>query len=318
MEIKLEKNIERVKELVKAGYCPVECSFGNMSVVDDLKMDHHGEMSAMESVAIRAYRDFFGIREEDPRFVVNHIDADCIFAISALAGMLPHPESKFAATQPAFKQKIWFANYLPLAETIATIDTDPIGRDVLAMPYGDVLVTWNSLFGMQADDDLAAMSAVQGWKILLTMPTSKTFIAAAQTSEANRRNAALADLTERGKKEGAVMSIIGSRVFGFAEWYDRQPNLSAKQPEGWNNPIVVSLSEQENITFGMPNKDVAEAILGKGGLQNVFTKLNQLYALEPGNGFGGREAVGGSPRGRKMNQDDLAKIVTVINELLSK
>ena len=128
MKIAFSKNAEAVAAMVAEGFCPIECSFGNKSIIDDLKMDHHGEYSNLESVAVRAYRDHFGARASDMRFVVNHVDADCIFAIAALAGVLPHPQSQYAATLPEFKQSIWRQDLLPLAETIAVIDTDPIGE----------------------------------------------------------------------------------------------------------------------------------------------------------------------------------------------
>lgn len=315
MKIAFSKNAEAVAAMVAEGFCPIECSFGNKSIIDDLKMDHHGEYSDLESVAVRAYRDHFGARAKDGWFVVNHIDADCIFAIAALAGLLPHPNSEYAETLPAFKQSIWRQDLLPLAETIAVIDTDPIGRDILSMPFGDVLITWNSLFGTGADEALAASAAVQGWRILLTAPTAKTFLAAATEAESARRNAALADLQERGKCDGKVMVLKQSRVFGFAEWYDRKPeNGLATEIAGWANPIVIALTEQGNITFGTPNKEVAEQLFGAGGLMRVFAKLNDLFRIPAGQGFGGRETVGGSPRGRVMTEEELVIIVNVVND----
>ena len=315
MIIAFEKNAEKVAALVAEGFCPVECSFGNQSIIDDLMMDHHGQYSNLESVAVRAYRDHFGARAEDMRFVINHIDADCIFAIASLAGLLPHPQSKYATTLPVFKQAIWKQDMLPLAETIGVIDVDPIGRDVISMPFGNVLITWNSLFSVGADDELAAVAAVQGWRMLLTSPSAKTFIVAAKDAEAMRRNAALADLQERGSCEGKVMVLRQSRVFGFAEWYQRQPERGlATEVSGWENPIVVAQTELGNVTFGVPNKDVAEQIFGMGGLMKVFAKLNDLFNLPSGQGFGGREAVGGSPRGRVMNEDELKTIVDVVND----
>ncbi len=320
LKIVVSKNIETVRELAAQGYCPVECSFGSETVVDELMLDHHGRMSHLESVAIRAYRDFFGACAEDPRFVINHIDADCIFAVASLAGLLPHPQSRYAATLPAFLQKTWQQDLLPLAETIAVMDTDPIGRDVLAMPFGATLITWNALFGANATDELSAYAAVEGWRRLLTQPSTKAFVAAAEKAEAERRTQALADLNERGSRSGKVMAICNSRVFGFAEWYDRRPE--AGQPteaKGWGNPIVVALVEATGvINFGMPNKAVAEEVFGEGGLTKVFKALNELYGLEPGNGFGGREAIGGSPRGRKMTETDLKTAVEVINGLLEQ
>lgn len=320
LEIILRKNISSVEQAVAEGYCPVECSFGDKSVVDELEMDHHGVKSHLESVAIRAYRDNFGVRANDPRFVVNHIDADCIFAIAALAGLLPHPESAYAASLPAFKQKTWKQDLLPLAETIATLDTDPIGRDVIAMPFGSTLITWNAMFGFNVDDELGALAAIQGWRQLTTASVAvKPYLDAAAASEKARCEAALADLNERGERIGNVTTIKGSRVFGFSEWYQRNLAGSATEENGWDNPIVIALaSGLDNLTFGCPNQDVAEAMFGEGGLKNVFSKLNELYALEPGNGFGGREAVGGSPRGMKMSEEDLQKAASVVNKFFSE
>lgn len=314
--IAFSKNIETVKSYADKGYCPVECSFGGISVVDELELDHHGSKSHLESVAIRAYRDFFGKRAEDPRFVLNHIDADSIFAVAALAGLLPHPE--VAKNMPAFLQKAWGQDLMPLAQTIATMDTDPIGRDVIAMPMGNVLTAWEALFGSNANDELAAYAAVEGWRRLLTQASAKVFISAAESSENERREAALADLRERGHKEGAVLSIVGSRVFGFDIWYQRQPEAgSPNEARGWDNPIVVAFVEETgNITFGAPNKNVAEELLGQGGLMNVFTALNETYGLSTTSGFGGREAIGGSPRGQKMTAEDLKTAVSIINQLL--
>lgn len=316
--IAFSKDIETVKAYVEQGFCPVECSFGGVSVCDELELDHHGSKSHLESVAIRAYRDFFGVRAEDPRFVVNHIDADSIFAVAALAGLLPHPE--LAKTMPAFMQKVWGQDLMPLAETIAVMDCDPIGRDIIAMPMGATLAAWNSLFGANANDELAAYAAVEGFRRLLTQPSAQVFVSAAETAENQRREAALADLRERGEKQGCVMSIVQSRVFGFAEWYQRNVEAGAPtEAAGWDNPIVVSLVEATSaITFGAPNKTVAEELLGTGGFMNVFKALNAHYGLADGAGFGGREAIGGSPRGQKMTAEDLTKAVSIINQLMKK
>ena len=80
LEIVVVNTADEAKAYVKKGYTPVECSFGNESVIDDLRLDHHGSMSGEESVAIRAYRDLFGSRADSKKIVVNHIDADNMFA----------------------------------------------------------------------------------------------------------------------------------------------------------------------------------------------------------------------------------------------
>ena len=316
--IAFSKDIRTVNALVAAGYCPVECSFGGISVVDELGLDHHGEKSHLESVAIRAYRDYFGKRASDPRFVINHIDADSIFAVASLAGLLPHPSA--AKNMPVFLQKTWGQDLLPLAETIAVMDTDPIGRDIIAMPMGNVLAAWNSLFGENANSELAAYAAVEGFRRLLTQPSAQVFVAAAENAENQRREAALADLREHGEKVGNVMTISGSRVFGFAEWYGRNVEAGApNEAAGWDNPVVVSwFGENKNLVLAAPNKAVAEELLGEGGMMNVFKALNAHYGLAEGSGWGGREAIGGSPRGQQMTEADLETAVSIINQLMKK
>ena len=72
------------------GYCPIECAFGEESVVDALQMDHHGTMGDLEGVAVRACRDHYGPRKADPPFVVaGAADADAHLTrkVNAFAGV---------------------------------------------------------------------------------------------------------------------------------------------------------------------------------------------------------------------------------------
>ena len=118
IEIAFVSTQQEAEEFKKRGYCPIECAFGQNSVVDDLKMDHHGkDFGHLESVAIRAYRDFYAARKDNPYFIVNHIDADNMFAIASLARIVPHPQN------PTNNKDL-----TGLAQTIAIMDTDPIGQ----------------------------------------------------------------------------------------------------------------------------------------------------------------------------------------------
>ena len=317
LEIAVVKTADEAKEYVRNGYTPVECSFGNESVVDDLELDHHGSMSDKESVAIRAYRDLFGVRADNKKIVVNHIDADNMFAIASICGLLPHPKSEYAASLPPYLQKPWLTDLTPLAETIATMDTDPIGREVLTMPYGQHLVMWDALYGNQAKTPLEALAGVQAWVNLTTSKTAGVYLEAAKNSEQERVDMAKKDLEERGQKMGDVLVIRDSRMFGFDVWYGRNPEKGKPtEVAGWEHPLVLSLTEeQKNITIAAPNQVVAEELLGKGGLKNVFDRLNQLYNCPEGQGFGGREVIGGSPRGRIMTEEDVRKIAVVVNQV---
>ena len=68
------------------GFEPIECAFGQFgSVMGPLCMDHHGTESHREGVALRACRDAYGARKNDPRFVVTGApDADAVLSIIAL------------------------------------------------------------------------------------------------------------------------------------------------------------------------------------------------------------------------------------------
>lgn len=335
LKVVVSNDANEIRSLVSEGYCPVECSIGGESIVDELSMDHHGELSHLESVALRAYRDHFAQRKEDPRFVVTGTcDADAAFAIASLAGLLPHP-NKDVSKAPAFLHRSMTKDLISLAETVATIDTDPIGRVVSQMPFGDALLTWGAMNG-GATNNLAAVAAVYGWvKLTSGNPALSAFLKAAEESESALREAAQLDLKERGsyslisrgeavneatppvgfntrKQRRFALIIDGSRCFGFNTWYQRIEKAEPSSKEGWETPVVLALSEKgQNITIGCPNKDVAEELFGPGGLKNVFPKM-------PHEGWGGREAVGGSPRGQVMTAQDLqAAAIVVVQNLIA-
>lgn len=72
MKIIHTNDAAEARRLTLDGFEPVECSFGGEgSVLGPLLMDHHGAESHREGVAIRAYRDHYGARRDDPRFVVT-------------------------------------------------------------------------------------------------------------------------------------------------------------------------------------------------------------------------------------------------------
>lgn len=58
LEIAFAKTAAEAEKFMCQGYCPVECSYGGVSIVDNLDMDHHGvtadgrDLSKLESVAI--------------------------------------------------------------------------------------------------------------------------------------------------------------------------------------------------------------------------------------------------------------------------
>jgi len=310
----LSNNAEEICGLVSQGFCPVECSIGGESIVDSLNMDHHGANSALEAVGLRAYRDLYGVRAEDPRFVVTGVaDADATFAVVALAGLIPHPSRKVAETLPPAIKASLTRDLTELAITISRVDVSPIGLDIPAMPGGDVLLTWNAM-STNARDTLGFEMGVGLWRSLLEGNPNQLgpFFVAAKTAEVNRVQASMVDLNERGVMINGVLVIKESRVFGFPEWYGRIETELFESASGWSNPVVLAWLERgHNVTMGCPNDSVAEVLFGKGGLKNVFSQL------EP-TGWGGRESVGGSPRGVEITWEQVETVAKKIAELTKR
>jgi hypothetical protein len=247
--------------LVAEGFCPVECSMGK-SVVDALQMDHHGELSNLEGVAVRAYRDNFGARKADPRFVVTGFaDADATFAIAALCGLLPHPsrEAKLASAPPPVKTS-GTKDLTVLAALVNRVDTAPIGIRLESEPFGDTLLLWNQLGGT-GNDALAFYAGVDRWRTLTAGRPLVALLTASKTEEANRVTKAREAKVE---KVSETVAVVESDAWGFDVWYAEVC------------PVVVAFVEKSgNITIGCPDTTTAEKFFGAGGLKNVFPKLGQ-------------------------------------------
>jgi len=263
------------------GFCPIECALG-VSIVDELQMDHHGELSGLEGVAVRAYRDHFGARRTDPRFVVTGFaDADACFCIAALCGLLPHPSRahEFAAASPPMRAR-GTRDLSALAGLVNRIDTSPIGVRLEQEADGDTLLLWNQLGG--GNDRLAFYAGVDRWRALTMGPPPTVLLNAARREELSR--------VDRARSASCHLispsvAVVESSVWGFDVWYSEVAEV-----------IVAFVEETGNITIGCPDQATAERFFGPGGLKNIFPKL--------GSGWGGREAIGGSPRGQRMTLAD--------------
>lgn len=309
--VRVTNDAQEVRDLIEKGYAAIECSIGGESLVCELEMDHHGERSHLESVAVRAYRDHFGARKDDQRFViVGSPDADATFCIAALAGLLPHPSVEVPSFLPPHVKASKQRDLLQLAETVAVIDTDPIGRDLSAMPSGAELLLWNSLMSFSENTDMAGVAGVFLWsQIAANAPSRKPLVEAALVTESQRREAAAEEaITNLGNGVGYIEN--SSSAWGFDVWYGRQTNHAANTSEGWKFGVILArVARTRAITIGCPNQAVAEALFGEGGLKNVFPQM-------PQEGWGGRESVGGSPRGEQMSVEELKAAADVVAKLV--
>lgn len=271
------------------GFEPVECAFGGHgSVLGRLAMDHHGTESHRPGVAIRAFGDAFGARERDPRFVVTGTpDADALLAIVGMAGLVER-------------------DLVPsgFVELVDRQDTAPIGLDLTAVPYGPWLLKYN-----QTELPRGVEGFRRGLAAMLALLRSGVaedelrHILGRERSRIERADRAVVGVVERDGTTGLPerepppgpplrVAVVESTVWGFDRWY-----LWA--------PVVVSYSKRlQKVTIGCPDRETAERLLGPGGLLSLYADL--------GRGWGGREAVGGSPRGVPMTLADAWKTAAVV------
>ncbi len=284
--------------LLAQGFEPVECSFGDESVLGPLAMDHHGRFAHLEGVAIRAYRDHFAARRDDPRFVVTGTaDADATFAIAALAGLLPHPSrGQEFASAPVRLREAMTRDLSGLAELINRVDLAPVGVDLAREEWGPWLLLWNAL-GSPVQDTLAFEGGVDRWRGLLKGRSFTSLLDAVRGEEAARLAEAHRAAASAERISDHVVLMVEPPVWGFDVWYAEVA------------PVIVLLSTGGQATVGCRDVATAERLFGPGGLTTVYPRLDPA-------GWGGREAVGGSPRGVRLTRDQAMAAARVVADAI--
>ena len=287
-----------------AGYEPIECAFGQHgSVLGPLALDHHGTERHREGVALRACRDLYGARQHDPRFVVTGTpDADAVLAIVALAACVP--------------QSHILEGFYTLVDRH---DTDPIGLDPLENEASEALTWFNQRGGLYQNAQ-GFRKAVTHMSDLLERGLTDEQRRQVRGFEAARRRRAIEGIVQiydaHGNKlpipthigrlplrrgAGALsgpsrVMVVKSAMWGFDQWYRLAP-------------VVVSYATRmAKITVGCPDAETACQLFGRSGLMNVWPAL--------GEGWGGRESIGGSPRGARLVVSEIHQIATRVLEAL--
>ncbi len=303
LEIRFTHNFDEATKLKDFGYEPIECAFGQYgSVMGPYNMDHHGRESHREGVALRACRDHFGALAHDPRFVVTGTpDADAVIAIIALAGLTAREN-----LEPAFY------------ELVNAHDTDPIGMDLLASPQGEVLSAFNLTQGLTQSTE-GFQSAIGRMLDLLEHGLESHEVDGIRRTDMARRRTALNDTINLRDRHGLMLPmpeveigapvirgdlalghpgrvlVVKSAVWGFDQWYRVAP-------------VVVSYaSRMAKVTVGCPDVETAETLFGPGGLKNVWRSL--------GKGWGGRESIGGGPRGQRLPESAIHETADALIDL---
>lgn len=277
LELIYVNNADDARGLTAKGYEPIECAFGSHgSVLGPLAMDHHGPESWREGVAIRATRDHYGARRDDPRFVVTgNADADATLAIVALAALVP-------------------ANKIPegFADLVNRSDINPIDLDMLDEEYGLPLLAFQRIKN-QRHDVASFHRAIKTMRKILNHGLSPQ-----QEEKVLRQEAERIRLAESAKQEtyGPHVMLVHGKAWGFDRWYRKRP-------------VVLSYSDRfESITVGCRSEEIARELFGPEGLLDVFSKL--------GAGWGGRAAIGGSPRNEPFTYAQAQAAAQQVQELV--
>lgn len=304
LDIRYTNDHREAIRLRDLGYEPLECAYGQHgSVLGPLELDHHGEESHREGVALRACRDLYGARAHDPRFVVTGTpDADATLAIVALTALVPRDK-----IPPVF--------YALVDEH----DTDPIGKDLLATPEGEQLAWFNQRPGLH-NTEQGFRAAVEQMRHLLLVGIDETEREQVRRNDLARRRKAIEgvvalydragnrldrpeDFSELPVRRGALaiagkprVAVVQSAVWGFDVWYRTAP-------------VVVSHAARiAKVTVGCPDLDTAVRLFGPDGLMHAWRAL--------GKGWGGRETIGGSPRGVRLGQSEADRTAIALLDLL--
>jgi hypothetical protein len=222
-------------------------------------------------------------------------DADAILSIIALAGLLP--EDAIPSGFP---------------ELVDLHDRNPIGLDLTQEEHGLLLLAFNQCslprktpgfelgiermvailtHGLDAEEERRALGAERSRQRRANESIRGVYLADGSVLEFSEAT----QWTGEGLQSPAVALTLGA-VWGFDVWY-----LYA--------PVVVSYSGRlEKITIGCPNNETAERLFGPGGLLALYPVL--------GEGWGGREAVGGSPRGEKRTFEQAGEVAKRVASLL--
>lgn len=272
-------DIGDAEALLRAGFEPVECSF-DRPVIGPLSMDHHGQLSHLGGVALRAYRDHFGACRDNPDFVVSGAaDADATFAIAALAGLLPDPAT---------------TDLTALARLIDQEDLDPLHTDLATAEGGALLLLWKELASPGCGDVVSFYGGVDRWRALTSNPHLGSLPEAALRDAALRRS-----IVEHFPLEHVsdLVALFTAERATFQPLYRRSPVL------------VCFLPTEHAVRIGVRDRATAEQLFGAGGLRNVFPKL--LPASHVG-AWDGSEDSGVSPSGLELTEEHARLVAATV------
>ena len=277
-------NFDEASAAVKEGYEPVEWADGKHSLVGPLILDHHGKYSKEPPVSIKAARMALQGRRGMEDFVVMGLpDADAVLTIGYLSGLI----------EPN----------LAIAQAVATLDLDPVGVDRCSGEYiREIVFEHLSTFENSLQGYIhglqAAMFAFEPAAL------SEEIILIAKELERQRFVRNESEIVEINN--GVVFAV--SDTVGRDVWHTHGDLLVQYKPS--MNVLTVSGCSLRAAEL-LGRRSVYD-ILGSQGLGAFYPKIDALMERPTQKKAGGREEIGGGPRGYEVSYDEA---VAVFNEL---
>ena len=279
-------NLGEAEKARNEGFEPVECAFGLVSVVGPRELDHHGAYSKNEAVSIKAAKLAIGGDRHGKFVVAGRPDHDQIYACAVLSSSIPA--------------------VLAEAEAVAEMDTDPIGRDRTSSRYLNDLLFEQTTKNLSRD----CSGAYQALALLVDIYTrapSQEELSIALDLERKRRECMLEQIV--ACEEGKVALAISDER-GFGEWYTRAPIVVLYNPA--KKSITLGLNPKKGSPFFDYN---GFDLLGASGFMPIYSEFDKATRKSSS---GGREVVGGSPRGVSMSQEDAGAYYTVLVNVVGR
>lgn len=284
------------------GFEPIECSFGTQSVTGRYRLDHHGPNQHHTAVSLAACHIALSSGFEPlRRFVATgRPDADSIYAILVLSGEI--------------------TPFLPLAQAIADLDTDPVGIDQREDPYLQAGPAFRMFNHFSAGLCSYRRALAIGRKVFLPDGLSLRLEARARAYEENRRKTAQKEFFPRKNRVALVQSDTDS-TDRWLERFDKsgQPlDFVIQYKPGSKVLTIAGKTPQAVARLGGRGKP-ATAYFGERGLLDYCATLDQLLGWNPHfyEGSGGRPNIIGSPRKYEVNLDRIrTKVYPALQNLV--
>jgi len=275
--------VDKISGLIEKGVVPIEMAEGTTSYVDGHEIDHHNDYAANPAACIISLK-YYGECAKGGQFMANHVDLDCVASAAVLLGLIPKDQ---------VEEFVYWAG---------KDDTDPLSPELRQTPVPEMMKKVRAWKDATSGPKTSGWAWIHGLNLLYDLFVHPEHwmekIASLEKREEERQKIAEDDYNFRIESvDGRAIFIGPSRVWGFDIQMGRIPEKDINTSAGWRHQLIVSyVATMGKITMSCPNDAVATELFGKGGMSNIYPKLEEFMPT----GWGGRAAVGGSGRNTKL------------------